>query len=177
MGRAFVAPLESSPRSFRPNRSACRSTAASSTSAPRTTASFTSLFEKDEQPSPAAKKTSERTDILLSTSAALDHNDEILHAEEVDNGVHILLFLSLQEAVAESYDSEDVVLSLDSLVKILRCTDDKARKIFVGGDGVSLLGLILGLEMLVLSPSVNPSFVGLHRSKLILLACTIVLSC
>lgn len=106
------------------------------------TASFTSLFEKDEQPSPAAKKTSERTDILLSTSAALDHNDEILHAEEVDNNVHILLFQSLQEAVAESYDSEDVVLSLDSLVKILRCTDDKAREIFVGGGGVSLLEVI-----------------------------------
>ena len=38
----LTAPPQSSPQSFRPNRSACRSTAASSTSAPRTTASFTS---------------------------------------------------------------------------------------------------------------------------------------
>ena len=105
------------------------------------TASFTSLFDNGDQPAPV-KETSELTDILLRTNDALDHNDEALHAEEVDNEVHILLLQSLKEATEESYDSDDVFLSLDSLVKILRCTDDKAREIFVGGCGVSLLHLI-----------------------------------
>jgi len=106
--------------------------------------SFTSLLEEDDISSPI-NETSELTNLLLRTSAALDHNDEALHAEEVDSDVPILLFQALHEATKESYESDDVLLSLDSLIKILRCADDGAQKIFLGGCGVPLLQLLFFL--------------------------------
>ena len=106
------------------------------------TASFTSMFEpKDELP-PIAK-TTELTELLIRTSAALDHDDKTGHDEEVADEMHIVLFRALHEATAESYESFDVILALDSIEKLLRCSDHVARDIFFGGCGFPLLQLML----------------------------------
>ena len=105
------------------------------------TASFTSMFDpKDE--SPPAAKTTELTELLIRTSAALGHDDKARHDEEVADEMHIVLFRALHEATTESYESVDVVLALDSIEKLLRCSDPVARDIFIGGCGVPLLQLM-----------------------------------
>ena len=105
------------------------------------TASFTSMFEPKDEVPPIAK-TTELTELLIRTSAALDHDDKARHDEEVADEMHIVLFRALHEATAESYESFDVVLAPDSIEKLLRCSDHVARDIFFGGCGVPLLQLM-----------------------------------
>ena len=105
------------------------------------TASFTASFEPEDESLPNTK-TSELTELLLRTSAALDHDDKARHDEEVADEIHIVLFRALHESTVESYESEDIVLALDSIEKLLRCSDHVARETFAGGCGVPLLQLI-----------------------------------
>jgi len=104
-------------------------------------ASFASILEPEDHSSPFTNK-SELTDLLLRTNIVLDHDDEDRHGEEVADEVHIVLFRALQEATSHSYESEDATLALDSLHKLLRCSNHVAREIFFGGCGVPLLQLI-----------------------------------
>ena len=99
------------------------------------------MFEPKDKVPPIAK-TTELTELLIRTSAALDHDDKARHDEEVADEMHIVLFRALHEATAESYESFDVVLAPDSIEKLLRCSDHVARDIFFGGCGVPLLQLM-----------------------------------
>ena len=105
------------------------------------TASFTSMLEPEDESHPIAK-TTELTDLLLRTSAALDHDDKSRREEEVAGELHIVLFRALHEATLDSYESFDVILALDSIEKLLRCSNHVARDIFFGGCGVPLLQLM-----------------------------------
>mmetsp|Transcript_33448 Transcript_33448/g.72374 ORF Transcript_33448/g.72374 Transcript_33448/m.72374 type:complete len:570 (-) Transcript_33448:1047-2756(-) len=101
------------------------------------------LIDDSDRDAPAAV-VSERTELLRSVSVALDHHNTVTHDTEIDAGVCYHLLSILQDAVEDSFDSEEVFLSVDSLSKALRCSDAIAECLLVD-IGTSLLQLLFRL--------------------------------
>ena len=98
------------------------------------------LVDDTDKDAPAGV-VSERIELLRSVSVALDHHNTVTHDIEIDAGVGYHLLRMLKDAMEESFDSEEVFLSVDSLSKALRCSDAIAECLFVD-IGTSVLQLL-----------------------------------